>query len=139
MICRPFPPAAGGHGVLSGDSGGIPGHRWAKGFPMALYMYQAAYTAESIAAQIKEPQDRIEAVRPALDALGAKILAGGYPFGDYDVLVIYEAADDTVAASVAMTVAGGGAVRSARTTRLLTGPEWIESLRKAQGSTYRPA
>lgn len=25
---------------------------------MALYMYQAAYTAESIAAQIKEPQDR---------------------------------------------------------------------------------
>jgi len=106
---------------------------------MALYMYQAAYTAESIAAQIKEPQDRIEAVRPALDALGATILAGGYPFGDYDVLVIYEAADDTVAASVAMTVAAGGAVRSARTTRLLTGPEWVDSLRKAQGSTYRPA
>ena len=106
---------------------------------MALYLYQAAYTTESMAAQIKEPQDRIEAVRPALDALGAKILAGGYPFGDYDVLVIYEAADDTVAASVAMTVAAGGAVRSARTTRLLTGPEWVESLRKAQGSTYRPA
>jgi uncharacterized protein with GYD domain len=106
---------------------------------MALYMYQAAYTAESMAAQIKDPQDRIEAVRPSLDALGAKILAGGYPFGDYDVLVIYEAADDTVAASVAMAVAAGGAVRSASTTRLLTGPEWVESLRKAQGSTYRPA
>jgi uncharacterized protein with GYD domain len=106
---------------------------------MALYMYQAAYTAESMAAQIKDPQDRIEAVRPSLDALGAKILAGGYPFGDYDVLVIYEAADDTVAASVAMAVAAGGAVSSARTTRLLTGPEWVESLRKAQGSTYRPA
>ena len=106
---------------------------------MALYMYQAAYTAESMAAQIKDPQDRIEAVRPSLDALGAKILAGGYPFGDYDVLVIYEAADDTVAASVAMAVAAGGAVRSARTTRLLTGPDWVESLRKAQGSTYRPA
>jgi len=106
---------------------------------MALYMYQAAYTAESMAAQIKDPQDRIEAVRPSLDALGAKILAGGFPFGDYDVLVIYEAADDTVAASVAMAVAAGGAVRSASTTRLLTGPEWVESLRKAQGSTYRPA
>jgi hypothetical protein len=38
-----------------------------------------------------------------------------------------------------MAVAAGGAVRSARTTRLLTGPEWVESLRKAQGSTYRPA
>jgi len=106
---------------------------------MALFLYQAAYTAESMAAQIKDPQDRIEAVRPALEALGARILAGGYPFGDYDVLVIYEAADETTAASVAMAVAAGGAVRSATTTRLLTGPEWVESLRKAQGSTYRPA
>jgi uncharacterized protein with GYD domain len=49
---------------------------------MALYMYQAAYTPESMAAQIKEPQDRIEAVRPALEAMGAKFLAAGYPFGE---------------------------------------------------------
>lgn len=106
---------------------------------MALYLYQAAYTAESLAAQIKEPHDRIEAVRPGLEAMGAKILAGGYPFGDYDVLVIYEAPDDTVAAAVAMAVGAGGAIRSARTTRLLNGEEWVESLRKAQGSQYRPA
>lgn len=106
---------------------------------MALYMYQAAYTAESMAAQIKEPQDRIEAVRPALEALGTKILAGGFPFGEFDVLVIYEAPDETTAASVAMAIAAGGAVKSSKTTRLLSGQEWTESLRKAQGSQYRPA
>jgi uncharacterized protein with GYD domain len=106
---------------------------------MALYMYQAAYTPESMAAQIKEPQDRIEAVRPALEAMGTKFLAAGYPFGEYDVLVVYEASDDTTAASLAMAVAAGGAVRSAKTTRLLNGQEWVESLRKAQGSQYRPA
>lgn len=106
---------------------------------MALYLYQAAYTAESMAAQIKEPQDRIEAVRSALEAMGAKIVVGGYPFGEYDVLVVLEAPDDTTAASVAMAVAAGGAVRSAKTTRLLSGPEWVESLRKAQASRYRPA
>ena len=106
---------------------------------MALYLYQAAYTAESVAAQIKEPQDRIKAVTPALEALGAKIVAGGYPFGEYDVLVIFDAPDDTTAASVALAVAAGGATRSAKTTRLLSGPEWIESLRKAQGSQYQPA
>jgi uncharacterized protein with GYD domain len=106
---------------------------------MALYMYQAAYTAESMAAQIKDPRDRIEAVRPSLEGMGGKILAAGYPFGDYDVLVVYEAADDTVAASFAMAVAAGGAVSSAKTTRMLTGAEWVESLRKAQSSTYRPA
>jgi hypothetical protein len=33
---------------------------------MPVYMYQAAYTAESMAAQIREPHDRIETVRPAL-------------------------------------------------------------------------
>jgi uncharacterized protein with GYD domain len=106
---------------------------------MALYMYQAAYTPESMAAQIKQPQDRIEAVRPALEAMGTKFLAAGYPFGEYDVLVVYEAPDDTTAASLAMAVAAGGAVKSAKTTRLLTGQEWVESLRKAQGSQYRPA
>ncbi len=106
---------------------------------MPLYMYQAAYTPESMAAQIKEPQDRIEAVRPALEAMGAKFLAAGYPFGEYDVLVVYEAPDETTAASIAMAVAAGGAVKSARTTRLLNGQEWVESLRKAQGSQYRPA
>ena len=106
---------------------------------MALYTYQAAYTAESMAAQIKDPQDRIEAVRPALEAVGAKILVGGFPFGEYDVLVVYEAPDDTTAASVAMAIAAGGALRSSKTTRLLSGQEWTESLRKAQGSAYRPA
>jgi uncharacterized protein with GYD domain len=53
---------------------------------MGLYMYQAAYTAESLAAQMKEPQDRVEAVRSAVEAMGIKIIAGGYPFGKYDVL-----------------------------------------------------
>ena len=106
---------------------------------MALYLSQAAYTPESVAAQIKEPQDRIKLVTPALEAMGAKIVAGGYPFGEYDVLVIFEAPDDTTAASVALAVAAGGATRSARTTRLLSGQEWVESLRKAQGSQYQPA
>jgi uncharacterized protein with GYD domain len=106
---------------------------------MALYMYEAAYTAESIAAMIKSPQDRLEVVRPAFEAIGGKILAGGYPFGDYDVMVVYEAPDDTAAASLALAVASMGAVRLAKTTKLLTGPEWVASLKAAQASTYRPA
>src|SRR5208282_3921048 len=104
---------------------------------MALYMYEVAYTPESLAAQIKEPHDRLEAVRPALEAMGGKILVGGYPLGEYDVLIIIEAADDTTAASIALAVTAGGAVRSSKTTRLLSGQEWIESLRKAQGSRYQ--
>ena len=105
---------------------------------MGLYMYEVAYTPQSLAAQIKQPQDRIEAARPSLEAMGIKILVWGYPLGEYDVVIVIEAPDDTTAASVALAVTAGGAVKSSRTTRLLTGQEWIESLRKAQGSQYQP-
>jgi hypothetical protein len=50
------------------------------------------------------------------DGYDAAGLAAGYPFGEYDVLVGYEAPDETAAASSAMAVAAGGAVWSAKTT-----------------------
>ena len=97
---------------------------------MALYMYQASYTAKSMAAQLMEPQDPLEAIKPTLEDLGAKVVVAGFPFGEYDVLVVYEAPDDMTAASVAMAVAAAGEVKSGKTTRLLSGQEWLESLRK---------
>jgi len=109
---------------------------------MPLYMYQCAYTAESLAAMIKEPQDRIErAAQPLVKAIGGKLLAAGYAFGDYDITIVYEAPDDQAAASLALAVGAAGAVRAAKTAKLLTGQEWVAALRKAQGigSAYRPA
>jgi uncharacterized protein with GYD domain len=53
------------------------------------------------------------------------------------VLVVYEAPDDMTAASVAMAVAAAGEVRSGKTTRLLSGQEWVESLRKRRIVTSR--
>jgi uncharacterized protein with GYD domain len=97
---------------------------------MALFMYQASYTAKSLAAQLKEPQDPVDVIRPTLEEVGAKLLVAGFPFGEYDVLIVYEAPDDMTAASVAMAVAAAGEVRSGKTTRLLSGQEWLESLRK---------
>jgi hypothetical protein len=45
----------------------------------------------------------------------------------------------TTAAGFALAVLAGGAVRSASTTRLLDGNEWVKALRKAQGPAYQPA
>jgi uncharacterized protein with GYD domain len=97
---------------------------------MALYMYQASYTAKSMAAQLKEPQDPVETIRPTLEELGATMLVAGFPFGEYDVMIVYEAPDDMTAASVAMAVSAAGDVRSGKTTRLLSGQEYLEGLRK---------
>ena len=106
---------------------------------MTLYMYQASYTAKSMAAQLTDPHDPMEAIRPTLQELGATILVAGFPFGEYDVLIVYEAADDVTAASVAMAVAAAGEVKSAKTTRLLSGQEWLESLRKRKIVTPQSA
>lgn len=104
---------------------------------MTLYMYQASYTAKSMAAQLTEPHDPMEAIRPTLEEQGATILVAGFPFGEYDVLIVYEAPDDLTAASVAMAVGAAGEVKSAKTTRLLSGQEWLESLRKRRIVTTR--
>jgi uncharacterized protein with GYD domain len=106
---------------------------------MTVYMYQASYTAKSMAAQLTAPRDPVEAIRPALEDLGATIVVAGFPFGEYDVLVVYEAPDDMTAASVAMAIAAAGEVKSGKTTRLLSGQEWLESLRKRRIVTMRKA
>jgi uncharacterized protein with GYD domain len=104
---------------------------------MALYMYQASYTAKSMAAQIQDPQDPVEVISAAMEDVGATILVAGFPFGEYDILIVYEAPDDMTAASVAMAVAAAGEVKSGKTTRLLSGQEWLESLQKRRVVTMR--
>ena len=76
-----------------------------------------------------------------VEAIGGKLLAGGFSFGEYDVTIVYEASDDLSAAALALAVASGGAFRSAKTTKLLSGAEWVQALQKvpAIGAVYRPA
>lgn len=108
---------------------------------MPTYIYELAYTAESIAAQLKDPQDRLEtAARPVAEAAGGKLLGGGFAFGEYDVVILVEAPDDESMAAVALAIAAGGAVKAAKTTKLLSGPQYVASLKKAASlsRTYKP-
>ncbi len=109
---------------------------------MPLFLYAASYTAESIAAQIKNPSDRIAAVAGSVGAsLGIKILAGGYSFGDHDVVCICEAPDDEAMAAFALVLASGGAISNGKTTKLLDAHQWVSALTKAQQAvaSYKPA
>ena len=107
---------------------------------MPQYLYQLAYTPESLAAQMKNPQDRLEVVGKQLaESAGVKIVGGGYSFGEYDIAVIVEAADDTTMAAVAIALAAGGAIKATRTTPLLSGAQWVAAMQKAPSITYRPA
>lgn len=109
---------------------------------MPQYLYQLAYTSESLAAQIKNPQDRLELVgKQLVDAVGAHIVGGGYSFGEYDISIIADAADDVTRAAVALAIAAGGAVKAAKPTSLLSGPQWVAALKKAPAvsAKYQPA
>ena len=56
---------------------------------MPLYMYQGAYTSQSWAAQVKNPQNRVETIgRQACEAVGGKLVGAWYCFGDFDFLLV---------------------------------------------------
>lgn len=109
---------------------------------MALYMYQFAYTSESWAAQMKNPQNRLEQVgRAATEAAGGKYIGGWLSMGEYDAVLIADVPDIESMAGIALAVAAGGALKSGKTTPLMTGDQGVTALKKAAtvARTYRPA
>jgi uncharacterized protein with GYD domain len=100
---------------------------------MALYMYEAAYTGESWAAQMKDPQNRVETVgRQACEAVGGKMIGGWYCFGDYDIVIIADLPNNESMAAIALAIAAGGAIKASRTTILMTGTEFVGALKKSK-------
>ena len=105
---------------------------------MPLYLYQAGYTPESLAALIKNPANRLDVVADQIRST-VRVVTGGYCLGEHDIAIVLEAPDDTTMAAVSVAIAAGGAVRNARTTKLLSGAEFVEALKKAASVGYRPA
>ena len=105
---------------------------------MALYMFQGAYTPEALAKLIKKPQDRIGVLARALKKFGGKLHCGWFSFGEFDIVLVMELPDNVAAAAFAVAAEAGGALRSGRTTPLLSAREMSRMLRKAKSSSYRP-
>ena len=103
-----------------------------------LYMSQVAYTSEAWATMIKNPQNRIEIVRPVIEGLGGKLLNAYLAFGEYDAVLITEFPDNVSTAALIMAAAGGGALKAIKTTVLMSVEEGLEAMRKASGTGYRP-
>lgn len=106
---------------------------------MPLYMHQVAYTSDGWNAVISHPQNRIEAVRTAIENLGGKIVNGWFSFGQYDIVAITEMPDHVSAAAIGIAFAGGGACKSVQTTPLLTQEEGLQAMKQASTCGYRPA
>src|SRR6266498_1089091 len=105
---------------------------------MALYLFQAAYTPEALAALIKKPENRIAVVSKAIEKLGGKVLGGWFSYGEYDVVLVSELPDNVSAAAFAVAAAAGGALKANRTTPLLNADETLQMLTRAAKTGYRP-
>ena len=105
---------------------------------MAKYLFQGSYTSEAWAAQVQNPQNRLDVVRPVIERLGGRIECAYLAFGEYDVVLIVEMPDNVSMAAFSLAAAAGGAVKAVKTTPLMTIEEGIEAMKKAGGAGYRP-
>jgi uncharacterized protein with GYD domain len=97
---------------------------------MPLYMTRVSYTSEALAALTRNPENRGEAFGGLAETIGGRLVSFYNSFGKYDVLVIYEAPDESTAAIVLAAISPGHLSRM-KTTVLLSAEEGVEAMRKA--------
>ena len=100
---------------------------------MPQYLLQGSYTSDAWAAQVKDPKNRLDAVRPAFEALGGTIDHSWLCFGEFDLAVVASFPDN-----VSIAVAAGGAI-NLKTTPLLSIEDGIEATKRAGQVGYRPS
>jgi uncharacterized protein with GYD domain len=105
---------------------------------MALYLTRFSYTPDTWARLAQKPEDRRDAARAYIEAVGGKLHGFWYAFGEYDAYNLWEAPDNVSMAAVAMAISGGGALSKFETTVLLTVEETVDAMRRARDIRYRP-
>jgi uncharacterized protein with GYD domain len=91
---------------------------------------------------VKNPQNRIDTVgRQACEAVGGKLVGAWYCFGDFDFILIADVPNNESMTAISLAVAAGGAIKSSRTTPLMTGAQAVEAMKKVAdvAKVYRPA
>ena len=87
---------------------------------MPIYISQGRYTRDAIKGMIAKPEDRGEAVGKLVKKAGGKLVSHYLTFGEYDFLVICEAPNEQVMASIVLAASAGGGVSDVRTTLALS-------------------
>jgi uncharacterized protein with GYD domain len=106
---------------------------------MAFYLLQVAYTPDGWRTLIEHPQNRIDAIKPAIEQLDGTVVDGWLSFGEYDIVAILDLPTNVSAAAMSMAFSAGGVLKSIKTTPLITMGEAVEAMELAAESVYQPA
>ena len=100
---------------------------------MAYYLLQIAFAPAVAADLLRNPESRLESLRPAAERLGGSVEDGWLAFGEYDLVLLLGMPDNIRAAAFSTAVSTGGTVKAARITPLMTIREAVEAAQQAAG------
>ena len=105
---------------------------------MAKFLILASYSSDGWKSQVKNPTNRIEALRPSVERLGGKIETAFYAFGEFDIMAIIDFPDNVTAAAWAIAGAAEDAMKSMKTVPLMSIEDGDEAMRKASDIGLTP-
>jgi uncharacterized protein with GYD domain len=124
--------------VRLGAPSGLQGADLRKEPTMPMYLTRFSYTPETWARLAKNPEDRRDAARTYIEAVGGKLHGFWYAFGEFDGYNLWEAPDNVAMSAVAIALGGGGAISKLETTVLQTVEETLDALSRVERIQYRP-
>jgi uncharacterized protein with GYD domain len=98
---------------------------------MTRYFVQVRYTPETWAALVKNPQDRQEAVRPVIEAVGGSYDHAWIAPGEGAVLAVMQLPDEATLTALTARVLAGGGVQTLHATPIITTAESVAALERA--------
>ncbi len=87
---------------------------------------------------MKNPQNRLDVIRGAIERVGGTLEGGWLSFGDHDVVLISKLPETVNAAAFSIAVTAGGALKSSKTTPLITFDEGLKAMQQAAKADYLP-
>ena len=107
---------------------------------MAKFAIFFKYTSDTWNKMLKNPSDRLAAVRASAQSIGGEVESLYFMLGKQDGFVVVDAPDAAAAAAVSIAVSSTGAVHDLETHELIAAadlPGVLEKAATAQGA-YRP-
>lgn len=105
---------------------------------MPRYMIQLTSTPQNVAALLKNPEDRTEAVRRVMEAAGGSLVEYYNSFTEATTFTIADFPDEESLSAVMAAFYAGGGMISMRATRIVTASESVQLFKKAASIGYRP-
>ena len=105
---------------------------------MTRYLIQETVTSQAVAALMKNPHDRTEAVRPVFESVGGRLEHYYVAYTENTVYLIAQIPDQESLGAILWAFQAGGGPMSIKATPLMTAKEAVGVFKKAGSLGYEP-